>query len=67
MRTDEYPLSAAEVDDLRVVLDELGGGGLSPTDPDFYQKYRGCHELLPAGCAASCPASATPRTPPRAW
>lgn len=49
MRTDEYTLSAAEVDDLRPVLDELGGGGLSPAEPDFYQKYRGCHELLPSG------------------
>ncbi|MGI5484749.1 taurine catabolism dioxygenase TauD [Streptomyces lavendofoliae] len=49
MRTDEYMLSGDEVDDLRATLDELSAGGLSPTDPDFYEKYRGCHELLPSG------------------
>jgi L-asparagine oxygenase len=49
VRTDEYTLSGDEVDDLRATLDELSAGGLSPTEPDFYVKYRGCHELLPAG------------------
>ncbi|MGV9349088.1 TauD/TfdA family dioxygenase [Streptomyces spiralis] len=49
MRTDEYTLSGAEVDDLRATLDELSASGLSPTEPDFYEKYRGCHELLPGG------------------
>ncbi|WP_405958472.1 TauD/TfdA family dioxygenase [Streptomyces phaeochromogenes] len=49
MRTDEYTLSGDEVDDLRATLDELSAGGLSPTEPDFYEKYRGCHELLSSG------------------
>lgn len=49
MRTDEYTLSGDEVDDLQATLDELSVGGLSPTEPDFYEKYRGCHELLPSG------------------
>jgi Fe(II)/alpha-ketoglutarate-dependent arginine beta-hydroxylase len=49
VRTDEYTLSGDEVDDLRATLDELSAGGLSPTEPDFYEKYRGFHELLPSG------------------
>ncbi|MFI7236909.1 taurine catabolism dioxygenase TauD [Streptomyces cyaneofuscatus] len=49
VRTDEYTLSCDEVNDLRATLDELSEGGLSPTEADFYEKYRDCHERLPSG------------------
>ncbi|MFJ6655745.1 taurine catabolism dioxygenase TauD [Streptomyces sp. NPDC091377] len=47
--TDEYTLSGDEADALRATLDEVSASGLSPIEPAFYEKYRGCHELLPDG------------------
>lgn len=49
MSADEYVLSGRETADLRATLAELGTDGISPIEPDFYLKYRGCHELLPGG------------------
>jgi Fe(II)/alpha-ketoglutarate-dependent arginine beta-hydroxylase len=49
VRTVDYVLNSNEVDELLQAQDELLVSGLSPVEPDFYQKFPDCHELLPAG------------------
>lgn len=46
---DQYTLSAGEVDQLVETLTEFRDDAFSPVEPDFYDKYPDCHELLPAG------------------
>src|SRR5262245_11002272 len=49
VHTDEYALSAGELSNLRAALAEPSAGELSPIEPEFYEKYGDCHNLLPDG------------------
>lgn len=49
LRTDQYTLAAGEVDYLIDVLAKFRADGLSPVEPNFYDKFPDCYELLPSG------------------
>ncbi|MGW4565576.1 TauD/TfdA family dioxygenase [Streptomyces sp. NPDC004561] len=49
VHTREYTLSGAETDDLLLSLTEFRESGLSPVEPEFYDKFADCREALPAG------------------
>lgn len=51
-RTREYTLKGTEVDVLLEGQRELVESGLSPVEPEFYQKYAGCQGLVPDGLRA---------------
>ena len=45
----DYTLSGDEVDGLMKSVSELREGGLSPVEPEFYDKYQDFQEILPVG------------------
>ncbi len=45
--THSLTLNEAEVDDALDAVQELAECGVSPVQPEFYQKFEGCAELLP--------------------
>ncbi|MEV6162544.1 TauD/TfdA family dioxygenase [Streptomyces sp. NPDC052052] len=44
-----YTLDEAEILELRDAVAELGSAGASPVEPEFYDKFPDCDDLLPAG------------------
>ncbi len=49
IRTDQYTLNAAEIDRLLAVQHEILVRGLSPVEPEFYEAFADCDDLLPEG------------------
>ncbi|WP_415952959.1 TauD/TfdA family dioxygenase [Streptomyces sp. KLOTTS4A1] len=47
-----YTLKAAETASLQGAVDALRSVGVSPVDPEFYDKFQDCHDLLPSGLRA---------------